>query len=145
MKKVLLGLGSNLGNRVNNLKTAIKELEKYGRVGLTSFMYETDPCYVTEQPSFLNMAVELTTNSSPQDLLAQLKTIEKNLGRVQTIPKGPRVIDIDILTYENSKIVTDILTIPHASMKERDFVIKPLMDINPFLEIDGQRIQVNSI
>lgn len=144
MKRVLLGLGSNLGNRVKNLKSALRSLENYGKVTQTSFMYETDPCYVTEQPSFLNMVAEFRTESSPYDLLAQLKTIETNLGRVPTVPKGPRVIDIDILTYEKSKISSENLTIPHAALKERDFVIKPILDINPYLEIDGQKIQVIS-
>jgi dihydroneopterin aldolase/2-amino-4-hydroxy-6-hydroxymethyldihydropteridine diphosphokinase/dihydropteroate synthase/2-amino-4-hydroxy-6-hydroxymethyldihydropteridine diphosphokinase/dihydropteroate synthase len=98
-KSVLLALGSNLGSRTRHLNGAIKRLQQsVGDVVDTSFLYETRPAYVTEQPSFLNAACRVITDLPPAQLLDQVKRIERELGRVQTYRNGPRVIDVDVLS-----------------------------------------------
>ena len=128
-----LGLGSNVGTRMANL---VRALELLGatpgiRVVRCSSIYETEPWGVTEQPPFLNAAVEIRTALEPGDLLAAVKAIEGEMGRATTVRYGPRNIDVDILLYGNSVIdwQTPDLQIPHARMLERAFVLIPLADI----------------
>src|SRR5437763_13718667 len=135
MKKlVYLSLGSNLGDRSANLKAAIERLNELGDVVATSSFYETAPVGDVRQPDFLNCAVTLETNKMPRQLLAATMEIERSLGRrrqpaasagVAAI-KGPRTIDIDILLFGTSVIETKELTIPHAALHERRFVLEPL-------------------
>ena len=133
-----LGLGSNLGNRLNNLRLAIDELAQIGEIRAVSNVYETEPWGVEgEQPLFLNLAVEFATQLKPQDLVAHLKQIESKLGRQPSTTNQPRVIDIDILLYENLLIKTPKLTIPHPEMQGRAFVLAPLADIALDLVVAG--------
>ncbi|KAG0046063.1 trifunctional dihydropteroate synthetase [Gryganskiella cystojenkinii] len=129
---VYLALGSNLGDSAANMTNALKMLEKDGNVRVvdTSFMYETPPMYVTDQPSFLNAACKVKTDLEPRALLAKIKEIEAEMGRdFNTIRNGPRPIDIDILLYDHIEYSDDVLTIPHIAMQEREFVLRPLCDI----------------
>jgi len=127
--KVFLSLGSNVGNREANLRAAIERL----RVLRVSRIYETEPVDYTEQPWFLNLVVEIETELSPFELLAATARIEQELGRVRTIAKGPRTIDIDILFYGDAVIDEPTLQIPHPRMAERRFVLAPLADLAPDL------------
>jgi len=130
MSTVYIGIGSNLGDRHKNCLRAIELLRQNGLlVTKQSSMHETEPWGVTEQPEFVNMAVEAETELAPIKLLEMLKKIEKDMGRQDTIRWGPRIIDLDILLYDNIILRTDSLTIPHPLMHEREFVLEPLSEI----------------
>ncbi len=139
---VYLALGSNLGDRRNNLIDAINQLRQKVRIDRLSSVYETEPAYVTDQPPFLNMVVRGTTTLSPQELLQFLKSIERRMGRFSDVRYGPRPIDIDILLYGDVQIREPDLCIPHPRMLERAFVLIPLAEIAPDLKIPGQTATV---
>jgi len=128
---VYLSLGSNLGDRVANLHAAIDRLKKAGRITRVSSFYETEPVEFTAQPWFLNCALELETDASPQQLMAAILEIEQNMGRTRTQTKGPRVIDLDILLFGNLTLDENGLTIPHPALHQRRFVLEPLSEIAP--------------
>ena len=132
LKHVYLSLGSNIGDRVANLRKAIAELDKV-RVkvrGVSSF-YRTEPVDFSPQAWFLNCVVEATTELMPLQLLKAVKSAERAVGRRPGVSKGPRPIDIDILLYENVVVRSSVLTIPHARMSERRFVLVPLRELAP--------------
>ena len=132
MTTIYIGIGSNLGSREENCGKAVKLLSERGiRVVRTSSMIETEPWGVKEQPRFINMAVEAETSLGPVELLAALKNIEDELGRVPDTRWGPRLIDLDILLYDDLVMKTPELEIPHPGMKDRVFVLKPLAEIAP--------------
>jgi 2-amino-4-hydroxy-6-hydroxymethyldihydropteridine diphosphokinase len=126
---VYLSLGSNLGQRQKQLRAAIERLGTLGRVVSISSFYETQPVEVTDQPWFLNCAVALETNRSPQELLAEILAIERDMGRERTRKKGPRKIDIDILLFGDQIIQSPQLSIPHPAMHRRRFALEPLAEI----------------
>jgi 2-amino-4-hydroxy-6-hydroxymethyldihydropteridine diphosphokinase len=132
-----LSLGSNLGDRLDYLKSAIQALDSHPdiKVASTSSVYETDPVGYTDQGKFLNLAVKIETSLGAEALLDTCLNIEKSLGRVREIKWGPRTIDLDILLYNNENIETDRLVIPHPRMHERLFVLIPILEIDPFLKI----------
>tara|TARA_B100000686_G_C16745659_1_gene949298 strand:- start:732 stop:1235 length:504 start_codon:yes stop_codon:yes gene_type:complete len=128
---ILLGLGSNLGDRFNNLNSAIEALTPEIMVQTISPTYETQPLYVTQQPDFLNLLVRANTTLSPTNLLVSIKTLETELGRKPSVRFGPRVIDVDIIDYNSQILNLENLITPHPRMHERLFVLKPLIDIVP--------------
>jgi 2-amino-4-hydroxy-6-hydroxymethyldihydropteridine diphosphokinase len=132
-----LSLGSNLGDRKDNLERALAEIERESiRVIARSSFYETEPQDMIQQPWFLNLAAACQTTCFPLQLLAALQTIERDFGRIRgagTIPKGPRLLDIDILLYGDVVMDNPQLTIPHPRMLERRFVLEPLSEIAPGL------------
>jgi len=132
-KRVYLSLGSNVGDRAANLRTAIKRVSSLGDVMAVSSFYETEPVEFAAQPWFLNCVVELDTEKMPKQLLAAILDIEKEMGRRRVLKKGPRTLDIDILLFGNSIIKTKGLAIPHPAMHERRFVLEPLAEIAPEL------------
>lgn len=142
---IYLALGGNLGDRRTNLAEAIRQLHSEVTIDHTSAVYETEPAYVTDQPNFYNMALRGRTSLSPEALLGFLKTIEQDLGRQQTIRYGPRLIDLDILLYDDRQQETPTLTLPHPRMIERAFVLIPLADIAPDLVIPGQTETVQTL
>ncbi|KAI8058135.1 Dihydropteroate synthase-like protein [Syncephalis plumigaleata] len=134
---VYLAMGSNLGHRLKAIQDALSLVVSYGDAQImdTSFLYETKPMYVEDQPMFLNATCKIRTSLSPKDLLTVLKRIEAELGRdFNTIRNGPRVIDLDILFYDNITLDTPDLVIPHPRLAEREFVLRPLCDIAPHRE-----------
>lgn len=130
-KTVYLSLGSNLGDRAENLTRALEALREVGELSAVSSIYETEPVDFAQQGWFLNCAVSLETEKLPRQLLASLQRIEQQMGRRRTVAKGPRVIDIDVLLFGNSVIDTQNLTVPHPAMHERRFVLDPLAEIAP--------------
>jgi len=130
-KTVYLSLGSNLGDRQANLREAIARVAELGDVTSVSSCYETEPVDFVAQPWFLNCAVALSTDKMPRQFLGALQKIEQEMGRKRTQPKGPRVIDLDILLFGSAVVDTPQLTIPHAAMHERRFVLEPLAEIAP--------------
>lgn len=145
MTFIYLSLGSNLGNRSKNLSTAIQMLEEVGfNVKKVSSLYETAPWPVrdkslnglkgvTEQPDFLNLVLKGETKLSPEELLKEIKLVEKTMGRETSEKWGPRIIDIDILFYKKEIFDTPSLTIPHPQLHNRAFVLVPLKEIAPKL------------
>ena len=130
--KVFIGIGTNLGDRSKNIEEALKNLESDGlKIVKKSPIYETEPYGLTKQPKFLNCVVEANTTLAPQELLKALIEIEKKMGRVRKIHWGPRIIDLDILFYDDLVIDEENLKIPHPDIKNRFFVLKPLLDIAP--------------
>jgi 2-amino-4-hydroxy-6-hydroxymethyldihydropteridine diphosphokinase len=133
MHIVYLALGTNLGDRMENLRRAIAALPPAVLVTTISPVYETPPWGYTDQPAFLNMALTGETENSPSDLIAFLKNLETELGREKTFRNGPRLIDIDILFYDDLRLDEPGLVIPHPRLHERAFVLVPLNDIAPNL------------
>ena len=133
MKTIYLGLGSNIGDRASNLRAATGELAAGGvRILRASPIYETEPVDYTQQRWFLNQVVEAETELFPMQLLSRIGKIESGLGRVRTVAKGPRTIDIDILFYGERVIsVPDELHVPHLLVHERAFVLRPLAEVAP--------------
>ena len=131
---VYLGLGSNLGDRGENLNKALDYLEQRLKVTEVSSVYETEPVGNIQQPYFLNMALKVYTRLAPEELLLLAKGIERKLGRLPGKRNAPRPIDIDILLYGDEVIKTAELTIPHPRLAERAFVLVPLAEIAPDLE-----------
>src|SRR6266540_4448845 len=130
---VYLALGSNLGDRLANLKQAIDSLTPQMEVKAKSSVYETPPWGYEDQPKFLNQVIKVKTYLDPENLLKHLKRLEVALGRKESFPNGPRLIDLDILFYDDLVLNTAALVIPHPRLHERAFVLLPLMDIDPNL------------
>ncbi|MFC3801756.1 2-amino-4-hydroxy-6-hydroxymethyldihydropteridine diphosphokinase [Cohnella sp. GCM10012308] len=131
MKLAYMALGANLGDRERSLAEALRRLNETPgiRVERVSGVYETDPVGYTDQPNFLNMAAALLTSLPPLELLRALLALELEMGRVRAFRWGPRVIDLDLLSYEDETFETDELTLPHPRMGERAFVLAPLRDV----------------
>lgn len=135
MPTTYLSLGTNLGNRLANLRAVLDALRAGAEVGILaqSRVYETPAWGYEDQPAFLNMAIKAETDLEPQALLTHLKDLECDLGRTPTFRWGPRLIDIDILFYDNLVLKTPDLVIPHPRLQERAFVLVPLGEIAPEL------------
>jgi len=134
LKTVYIGLGSNLGDRAENLRKARERIEASGvRIRRGSSLYETEPREMLDQPLFLNQAIEAETTLFPRQLLARLLRIEREMGRVRATPKGPRIIDLDILLFGNAVVHAAGLEIPHPRLSERRFVLEPLAELDPDL------------
>jgi 2-amino-4-hydroxy-6-hydroxymethyldihydropteridine diphosphokinase len=140
---VYLALGSNLGDRLGNLKEAIAALTPQMDVTARSSVYETPPWGYEDQPKFLNQVVKATTYLEPQPLLKHLKRLEIALGRQESFRNGPRLIDLDLLFYDDLILNSDALILPHPRLHERGFVLLPLMDIAPDLvhAVTKQRVR----
>jgi len=128
-----LGLGSNLGEREENLCQALALLSPKANLEKMSSIYETKPVGYKEQPLFLNLVCRIATDAPPDELLHFAKDIETRMGRVPSFPNAPRTIDIDILFYEDRIMSTQDLTIPHPRLQGRAFVLIPLAEIAPDL------------
>jgi 2-amino-4-hydroxy-6-hydroxymethyldihydropteridine diphosphokinase len=125
-----IGIGSNVGDAAANVRAAFERLSTLGTVTARSSLYRTKAWGVTEQPDFYNAAALLETCLAPLDLLRELKAIESDMGRVATFRWGPRVIDLDILAYDELVLDEAQLTIPHARLRERAFALAPLAEID---------------
>ena len=148
--KVFIALGSNIGNLEENLNKAIEKLNSFGQVKCVSSFYKTKPQGFLEQPDFLNGVCLLETDLPPQDLLKKLKTLEQELGRKETFKDGPRLIDLDIIYYDDIILNTENLTIPHPRAHLRLFVMQGMLEIapkqlHPILKISTEKIIENNI
>lgn len=139
-----LGLGSNVGDRLANLRAAVDALRERGvNVLAKSSLYETAPQgEILDQPDFLNAAIEIATDLGPEELLDVCKDVERELGREQNAPRhSPRPIDVDLLLLGGLEHSSPRLTLPHAEVTSRRFVLEPLLELDPDLELpDGTRL-----
>ncbi|MBC8080286.1 MAG: 2-amino-4-hydroxy-6-hydroxymethyldihydropteridine diphosphokinase [Gorillibacterium sp.] len=129
--EAFIGLGSNIGNRLNLLQEAVRLLSLHPRIKIVrqSSFYETDPIGYTEQEQFLNMAIAIRTDLPPEELMLELQRVEQQLGRKRDIRWGPRTIDLDLLLYSQAELRLPRLTIPHPRLPLRAFVLIPLAEI----------------
>jgi 2-amino-4-hydroxy-6-hydroxymethyldihydropteridine diphosphokinase len=132
MARVFIGLGTNIGDRVLNLSRAVDAISSLPSAVIInkSAVEETEPVEFVEQPVFLNQVVLIETANAPLKMLGELLKIETSMGRVRNTPKGPRIIDLDILLYDDIVMHTDELIIPHPGIKKRNFVMKQLLEID---------------
>lgn len=137
--KAVLGIGTNIGNRLENIENVYFSLSLLPNTKIIkkSSVYETEPWGYEQQDRFLNCAVLIETELSPNALLGACLGIEAALGRVRKFKNGPRIIDVDVLLLENIELSTDELTVPHKFIRQRDFVLVPLHDLAPENSIFG--------
>ena len=145
ISRFYLSVGSNTGDREKNLRDAVSGLERkdFIKISKVSSIYETEPMYYKEQDSFYNIALEGTIagDYGPFEFLGLLKSMEYHMGRKGgAVRYGPRLIDLDLLYFDKFKIMSDMLVVPHPLIKERKFVLLPLAEIAPGLEIEGKKI-----
>jgi 2-amino-4-hydroxy-6-hydroxymethyldihydropteridine diphosphokinase len=131
---IIILLGSNLGNRLANLKQAIASIASFSTILQQSNIYQTAAWGNTDQADFLNQAIEIQTNQTAENLMHALLAIESQMGRVRLQKWEPRIIDLDIIFYESAIHSTDFIQIPHPEMQNRAFVLKPLLDLIPHFE-----------
>ena len=132
MSTAFVGIGTNMGDRAQNINNALNALNLLPNTSVeaVSNIYETLPWGGVEQPNFLNAVIKVSTTLSPHALLGALFGIEAAMGRVRTIKNGPRVLDLDLLIYDNEVINTNELTLPHPFIMQREFVLKPLTELD---------------
>ena len=131
---IIILLGSNLGNRLANLKQAIASIASFSTILQQSNIYQTAAWGNTDQADFLNQAIEIQTQHTAENLMHALLAIESQMGRVRLQKWEPRIIDLDIIFYESAIHTTDFIQIPHPEMQNRAFVLKPLLDLIPNFE-----------
>ncbi|MBQ6935562.1 MAG: 2-amino-4-hydroxy-6-hydroxymethyldihydropteridine diphosphokinase, partial [Clostridia bacterium] len=137
MRKALIGIGSNIGDRKAHIDTAIEALNHIPSVKVlrVSSLYETSPWGYVNQENFYNGVIEVETSLSPNGLLGVCLGIEAGVGRIREIKNGPRILDLDLLLYEGKESTTAELTLPHPRMFERDFVLIPLKELYPDMKV----------
>ena len=140
MMKTYIGLGSNLGDSEQILREAVEKLRTLGTVSVSK-LYQSPPMGPQDQPHYYNAVVELSTQLEPLALLDELQRIENEAGRVRLRRWGERTLDLDLLLYAEKNIINERLTVPHTGILERDFVVIPLLDLDPSLQVKGQSLQ----
>jgi 2-amino-4-hydroxy-6-hydroxymethyldihydropteridine diphosphokinase len=143
--RVFLSLGTNLGDRKGNLESILALLPPKVQVLQTSSIYSTEPWGYSDQPDFLNQVLLAETELDPFELLSFVKEIEKKVGREPTFRYGPRMADIDIILYGNQIVDSEELQVPHPRFQERSFVLVPLAEISPELQIPGSNRTVGEL
>jgi 2-amino-4-hydroxy-6-hydroxymethyldihydropteridine diphosphokinase len=128
-----LGIGTNIGERSANMERALREISRVARITDVSRTYESAPVGHADQPAFHNAAVRVSTSLTALELLRRLKDAEARMGRTPTFTNGPRLIDIDILFFDDAVIDEGVLQIPHPRALQRAFVLRPLLEIAPDL------------
>lgn len=147
MTTAYVGLGSNMGDPVGNISRAVDAIAHLPEthVETVSHAYESAPAFVQDQPNFVNAVVEVTTDLTADTLLDLLMQVETDMGRVRDLENGPRTIDLDILVFGDEEWESERLTVPHPGVRDRDFVLTPLLEIAPRLKLpDGTLLQRSS-
>ncbi len=134
-----IGMGSNLGESREILRSAVEQLKQLGQVRV-SRLYESPPMGPQDQPHYLNAVAQLETTLNPLELLDHLQQFEQDAGRVRLRRWGERTLDLDLLLYADQEIQHERLTVPHVGLLERDFVVVPLLDLNKHLVVKGQHL-----
>ena len=138
--KTYIGLGSNLGDSEHILREAVEKLRTLGTVSVSK-LYQSPPMGPQDQPHYYNAVVELSTQLESLALLDELQRIENESGRVRLRRWGERTLDLDLLLYAEKNIINERLTVPHIGILERDFVVVPLLDLDPECSVSGQSLQ----
>ena len=143
LKTAHIALGSNLGDRMSRLRAALEELEVAGDIQIeaVSPVYSNAAIGLGKVPDFLNAVIRLLTSLSPEELLERCLSIEADLGRLRSDQPTSRTIDLDLLLYEDVRLNSPRLQLPHPRIEQRDFVARPLMDLDPDLTVSGKPIQ----
>jgi len=139
MRNIYIALGSNLDDPINQIKEAIANIQNMPKTIIInqSSLYETSPVGFLDQPNFINSVIKIETHFTPHVLLEELQKIEIKARRIRDKKNGPRTLDLDILLIDDLNLDTDTLTIPHPRMHNRPFVLIPLSEINPNINIPG--------
>lgn len=145
MPSAFIGIGSNLGDRIKNCSDAIFEISNISGIKSISSIYETEPVGIEDQPEFINCVIKIETDLTPTDLLAKLLGIEEDLGRERSVIGGPRIIDLDILFYDDRVLEYGDLIIPHPRAHLRRFVLEPLNEIDPNLVHPRLNVSVSKL
>tara|TARA_B110000438_G_scaffold37383_1_gene37181 strand:+ start:484 stop:960 length:477 start_codon:yes stop_codon:yes gene_type:complete len=145
MRKIILSLGSNMGDRKNNLKLCIKLLKRRLRISKTSNIYETEPWGNLKHQPYLNLAIEVVSGLNSYSILKFTKEIEREMGRYRKNNLAPRIIDIDIITFGNQLILKNDLQVPHKRFTKRMFVLKPMSEINLRMKIPKSNFRVYQV
>ena len=140
--KIILSLGSNIGDKKSNLETAINEINKFSTIKKVSSIYQSDPILLKDQENFFNLVLEIEYKKSAIELLETTKDVERRMGRKKTVKYGPRIIDIDIVFFNNQIINSKDLVIPHYDWSNRIFVLKPLCEL--FREFNMQDYKLDA-
>jgi len=127
--RIILSIGSNVGDRLKNIESSLKQLSKICEIKKISSIYDSVPRIYEDQDNFLNLIIEIEYKNVPHDLLIDIKKIEKLMGRKKTFRYGPRLIDIDIIFFNNIEIKDEELIIPHYDWMNRRFVVEPLSEL----------------
>ena len=127
--KIILSLGSNIGDKKSNLETAINEINKFSTIKKVSSIYQSDPILLKDQENFFNLVLEIEYKKSAIELLETTKDVERRMGRKKTVKYGPRIIDIDIVFFNNQIVNSKDLVVPHYDWSNRVFVVKPLCEL----------------
>ncbi len=143
--KIILSLGSNIGDKKLNLENAIKKVSEFSKINKISSIYESDPILYEKQDKFFNLILQIDYKKSAVQLLKDLKDTEKKMGRVKTTKYGPRLIDIDIIFFNNQIINSKDLVIPHYDWSNRIFVIMPLSELFQEFNIRDYKLDVQKI
>ena len=149
--RIILSIGSNVGDRLKNIERSLEELSTICEIKIISSLYDSLPRIYEDQDNFFNLVLEIEYKKTPQDLLKDIKKIEKSMGREETFRYGPRLIDIDIIFFNNIEIQDEELIIPHYDWMNRRFVVEPLSELYQEIKLseynlyDQKLVKVGSI
>ena len=143
--KIILSLGSNIGDKKSNLETAINQINKFSTIKKISSIYQSDPILLKDQENFFNLVLEIEYKKSAIELLETTKDVEKRMGRKKTVKYGPRIIDIDIVFFNNQIVNSKDLVIPHYDWSNRVFVVKPLCELFKEFNLQDYKLDAQKI
>jgi len=143
--KIILSLGSNIGDKKSNLETAINQINKFSAIKKISSIYESEPILLKDQDNFYNLILEIDYKKSVIELLQSTKDVERRMGRKKTVKYGPRIIDIDIVFFNNKIVNSKDLVIPHYDWSNRVFVVKPLSELFKEFNMQDYKLDVQKI
>ena len=143
--KIILSLGSNIGDKKSNLETAINQINKFSAIKKISSIYESEPILLKDQDNFYNLVLEIDYKKSVIELLESTKDVERRMGRKKTVKYGPRIIDIDIVFFNNKIVNSKDLVIPHYDWSNRVFVVKPLSELFKEFNMQDYKLDVQKI
>ena len=143
--KIILSLGSNIGDKKSNLETAINQINQFSTIKKISSIYESDPILLKDQDNFFNLVLEIDYKKTVIELLETTKDVERRMGRKKTVKYGPRIIDIDIIFFNNQIVNSKDLVIPHYDWSNRVFVVKPLSELFKEFNMQDYKLDVQKI
>ena len=143
--KIILSLGSNIGDKKSNLETAINQINQFSTIKKISSIYESDPILLKDQDNFFNLVLEIDYKKTVIELLETTKDVERRMGRKKTVKYGPRIIDIDIVFFNNQIVNSKDLIIPHYDWSNRVFVVKPLSELFKEFNMQDYKLDIQKI